>query len=100
MGRNHLDPAPVALYGVVLLMAGIAYYILARALIAKHGQGSALALAMGRDTKGIVSVVIYAVAIPIAFANTWVACALYVFVAMMWLVPDRRIEHALEKNEP
>jgi uncharacterized membrane protein len=99
MGRNYLNSAPVALYGLVLLMAGVAYYILARALIAKHGQDSALALAMGRDTKGIASIVIYAVAIPLAFVNTWAACALYVSVAMMWLVPDRRIEHALAKRE-
>jgi TMEM175 potassium channel family protein len=99
MGQNYLTPAPVALYGVVLLMAGVAYFILARALIAKHGQDSALAIAMGRDTKGIVSVVIYAVAILLALVNTWAACALYVVVALIWLVPDRRIEHALEKKE-
>src|SRR5260221_3839879 len=99
MGQNHLAPVPVSLYGAVLLMAGIAYYILARRLITQHGKDSALALAIGRDSKGIVSVVIYALAIPLAFANTWAACALYVCVALIWLVPDRRIEHALKKKE-
>ena len=98
LGQNHLASVPVALYGAVLLMAGIAYYILARALVAQHGKDSALAVALGRDFKGIVSLVIYAVAIPLALANTWAACALYVLVALMWLVPDRRIEHAMAKK--
>src|SRR5258708_24177080 len=100
MGQNHLAPVPVSLYGTVLLLAGIAYFILARALIARHGKDSALAVALGRHFKGIASVAIYAVAIPLAFASTWAASALYVLVALIWLVPDPRIEHALAKKDP
>jgi uncharacterized membrane protein len=99
MGENHLEPVPVALYGVVLLMAGVAYYILAHSLIALHGKGSTLASALGRDAKGIASVVVYLVAVPLAFADARLAIALYVFVAIMWLVPDRRIERVLNKEE-
>jgi uncharacterized membrane protein len=95
MGENHFDTVPVALYGAVLLMAGVAYYILAQALIALHGSNSALAAAVGRDRKGILSVVIYAVAIPLAFVNSWIAFALYVLVATLWVLPDRRIERQL-----
>jgi uncharacterized membrane protein len=96
MGENHFTTTPVALYGVVLLMAGVAYYILARALAAHHGPESRLALALGKDVKGIVSVVIYAVAIVLASFSPALAGALYVFVALMWLVPDRRMERALD----
>jgi uncharacterized membrane protein len=92
MGENHFAPWPVALYGIVLLCAAIAYYILAHALIALHGKDSTLATAFGRDVKGKLSVVIYAVAIPLAFVSTAAAAALYVLVAVIWLVPDRRIE--------
>jgi len=95
MGENSFSALPVALYGVVLLMAGVAYYVLARALAAHHGKDSKLAIALGKDTKGILSVVVYAVAIPMAFVSTWVALALYVSVAVMWFVPDRRIERVL-----
>lgn len=95
MGENHFAPWPVALYGVVLLLAGVAYFILTRTLIAHHGRDSDLAKALGKDFKGKASVVSYAAAIPLAFVNTWLACALYVLVAVMWLIPDRRIEHAL-----
>ena len=95
LGENPFAPWPVALYGVPLLLAGVAYYILARTLIAHHGHDSPLALALGQDFKGKISVVIYAVAIPLAFVNTWFACALYVVVAIMWLIPDRRIEKIL-----
>ena len=95
MGENHFAAAPVALYGAVLLLSGCAYFILSRALIALHGHDSALATALARDFKGKVSLVFYAVAIPLAFVNSWVACALYVLVAILWLVPDRRIEKAL-----
>jgi uncharacterized membrane protein len=95
MGENHFAPWPVALYGVVLLAAAIAYYILSRALIAHHGRDSTLAAAVGSDFKGRISVVIYAVAIPLAFLNRFLACALYVVVVIMWLVPDRRIEKRL-----
>jgi uncharacterized membrane protein len=95
MGENALAPWPVALYGVILLCAAIAYYILARALIAIHGPKSAIAVAVGQDVKGKVSPLLYLVAIPLAFVNAWIACALYVAVAFIWLVPDRRIERVL-----
>jgi uncharacterized membrane protein len=100
MGENHFTAWPVALYGFVLLAAAIAYYLLAHALIARHGQESALATALGRDIKGKVSPVICVLAIPLAFVNSWLACLLYVLVAIMWLIPDRRIERVLAPNEP
>jgi uncharacterized membrane protein len=100
MGENHFAPLPTALYGVVLLMAGAAYWILAHAIINSEGSDSLLARAIGRDLKGNLSVLIYAVAIPLAFVSQWLAQALYVAVALMWLVPDRRIERVLaEKKE-
>lgn len=92
MGENHFANFPSALYGCVLLMAGIAYFILSQALIAHHGKSSALARAIGKDYKGIASVVLYALAIPLAFFNAWISFFLYVFVAAMWIIPDRRIE--------
>lgn len=95
MGENHFAPAPVALYGVVLFMAACAYFILARALAGHHGADSAIARALGDDFKGKISVVIYAVAILLALYLPALAGALYVAVALMWLVPDRRIEKAL-----
>jgi uncharacterized membrane protein len=95
MGANHFAAWPVALYGTVLLWAGFAYFILTRALIAHHGRDSALATAVGRDFKGKASLVCYAVAIPLAFVHSWVAGALYVLVAVMWLIPDRRLEKVL-----
>ena len=95
MGENHFAPIPVALYGVDLMMAGVAYYILAHALIAHHGKDSPLAIALGKDFKGIISVAIYAVAVGLSFVNPWFSIALYVVVAVMWLVPDRRIENIL-----
>ena len=98
MGESHFAAWPVALYGAVLLCTGIAYFILTRALIAHHGQESPLATALGRDIKGKISLVFYAVAIPMALVNAWLACALYVVVAIMWLVPDRRIEEAVTKR--
>jgi uncharacterized membrane protein len=97
MGENRFAPWPVALYGVVLLGAGLAYFILARALIAMHGRESVIATALGADFKGRLSLVIYVVAIPLAFVRSWLACALYVLVAVMWLVPDRRIERTLRQ---
>ena len=90
--ENHLAPWPVAMYGIVLLMAGVAYYILVRALICLHGPSSTLAVLIGRDKKGIISVVLYAIAIPLAFVWQWIAAALYAAVALIWLAPDRRIE--------
>ena len=95
MGENHFATWPVALYGGVLLCAAVAYYILSQALIALHGRDSVLATAVGRDSKGKISALIYAVAIPLAFLDSWVALALYILVAIMWLIPDRRIEKTL-----
>jgi uncharacterized membrane protein len=98
MGENGLSSTPTAVYGFVLLMAGIAYYILERAIIAKEGRHSILASAIGRDWKGKLSPVLYLMAIPLAFVNARIASALYVFVALLWLIPDPRIEKALEKR--
>ncbi len=95
MGENDFAAWPVALYGAVLLMAGVAYFILARALIALHGKDSVLATAIGADVKGRISVVLYMAAIPLAFVQPLLACAVYVAVAVMWLIPDRRIEKAM-----
>lgn len=94
-GENYFAALPVALYGVVLLCAAIAYFILTRALLACHSKDSALANALGRDIKGKVSVVLYATAILLCWMNAWLACLLYVAVAVMWVVPDLRIERAL-----
>jgi uncharacterized membrane protein len=91
MGENDFAKLPTAAYGAVLFMAGIAYYILKTTIIAAQPDHT-LAEALGRDVKGKVSPVIYAVAIPLAFVNRWIAVVLYVTVALMWLVPDRRIE--------
>jgi uncharacterized membrane protein len=95
MGENHFSAEPAALYGVVLLCAAVAYFILARVLIAVHGKDSVLATALGSDFKGKISVVIYLLAIPLAFVSSWLAFGLYILVAIMWLVPDRRIEKIL-----
>jgi uncharacterized membrane protein len=95
MGENHFAALPVALYGTVLLLAAIAYFILAKSLVARHGKDSALAKALGRDFKGKISVVVYAVAIPLSFVNSLLACGFYILVAIMWLIPDPRIEKNL-----
>ena len=95
MGENKFAAWPVAMYGVVLLFAAIAYFILAHVLVSLHGRDSVIGIALGRDFKGKISVVIYAVAIPLAFVRSWMACALYVLVTVMWLVPDRRIEKTI-----
>jgi uncharacterized membrane protein len=95
MGENHFAAWPVALYGAVQLSAGVAYFILARTLIAANGRDSALAKAFGRDLKGKISPLIYAAAIPLAFVRPWISCLLYVLVAVMWLAPDPRIERAV-----
>jgi len=100
MGERRFAPWPVALYGAVLLSAAIAYFILVRALISRHGRDSTLANALGRDFKGKVSIVIYVVAISLAFVERWVACGLYIAVAVMWLIPDRRIERVLADRTP
>jgi uncharacterized membrane protein len=98
MGENQLAPWPVALYGVVSLFAGIAYYILTRALVAHHRSDSILATSIGRDRKGLASIVIYTMAIPLSFVQPWIACVGYVVVAVLWLIPDPRIERTLSKE--
>jgi uncharacterized membrane protein len=95
MGENHFAVLPTALYGVVLLMAAVAYWILQQAIIARHGPDCLLAKAVGKDFKGKLSPVVYIIAIFAAFFAPWVAGTLYVLVAALWLVPDRRIERAL-----
>jgi uncharacterized membrane protein len=96
MGENHDEPVPTAAYGVVLLFAAIAYTILQTTLVRERaGSNQVLAQAVGSDLKGKASLTLYAVAIPAAFANTWISIAIYVIVALIWLVPDRRIEHSL-----
>jgi len=95
MGENHFARVPVAIYGAVLLAASIAYYILTRALIALHGRTSKLSIAVGKDFKGQLSTAIYAVGIPLTLLRWWLGFGLYVLVAIMWLVPDRRIERTL-----
>jgi uncharacterized membrane protein len=99
MGENHAAPAPTAFYGVVLFCAGIAYYVLQRAIIAPEGPASILASALGRDWKGKLSPLFYLAAIPLAYVSPWISNALYVTVALIWLVPDRRIEKALQAHE-
>jgi uncharacterized membrane protein len=99
MGENGFAPHPTALYGMVLMMAGIAYWVLERTIIAAEGRESVLAKAVGQDRKGILSVLIYAIAIPFALFGHLVAQCLYVLVALIWLVPDRRIERALAATE-
>jgi uncharacterized membrane protein len=94
-GENNFETLPVALYGVVLFMCGIAYYILSRLLIAHQGRESNLAIALGSDRKGIVSLLLYIVAIPLAVFSAPAAFAVYVLVAALWFIPDRRIERAL-----
>ena len=98
MGENHFAPWPVALYGVILLCAAVAYFLLAHSLLKIHGKDSTLAIALGGDFKGKISMVIYVFAIPLAFVHPALACALYVSVAMSWLIPDRRIEKKLPRN--
>ncbi|HEY3216552.1 MAG TPA: TMEM175 family protein [Candidatus Eisenbacteria bacterium] len=98
IGESRFASWPVACYGAVLLLAAIAYFILTRALLARHEKDSELAKALGRDFKGKVSVVLYVVAVPLAFARSWLACAIYFGVAVLWLVPDRRIERTLAER--
>lgn len=97
MGENHFAAVPTALYGVVLLCAAIAYYILAHAFVALHGKDSALARALGNDLKNKISVAMYIAAIPLAFVSPWIADAFYVAVAVIWFIPDPRIERNLAR---
>ena len=99
MGENHFAETPTALYGFVLLMAAIAYYWLEQTIIASQGRDSILRQAVGRDWKAIVSPVLYVAAILIAFTSHWASKSIYVLVALMWLVPDQRIEKALARRE-
>jgi uncharacterized membrane protein len=95
MGENHFEPLTVALYGAVQLLASIAYFVLFKTIVAAEGPGSQLGAMIGDDVKGKISTLIYAAAIPFAFVRFWIALGLYIFVALMWLVPDRRIEARL-----
>ena len=94
-GESHFAALPVAAYGVVQLLAGFAYYILSQLLVARHGADSALARAVGSDVKGRISLALYVAAVGMAFVVPWIACAIFVGVMVMWLVPDRRIERVL-----
>jgi uncharacterized membrane protein len=102
MGENHFAALPAALYGLVLLLAGVAYVILQAAIIARQGRDSVLAGALGHDRKGKLSLVLYVAGIGLSFVSPWLAAAAYVLVAAMWLVPDRRIERVVvvEKHDP
>ncbi len=99
MGENHFAAVPSAAYGAVLLMAAVAYWILQQRIIASQGADSLLRKAVGRDWKGKVSPLIYLLAIPMAFQSPWISQGLYVLVALIWLVPDRRIERALTRTD-
>ena len=98
LGTSGFAPDPTALYGTILLMSGVAYWILERALIRAEGEDSLVKKAVGEDRKGIISVVLYAVAIPFAFSGHWIAHTIYILVALIWLVPDRRIERVLSSE--
>ncbi len=97
MGENHIAPLPTAAYGIVLLFAGVAYLILQNAIVAHQGPDSKLAKAMGNDVKGPVSAFLYAIAIPLAFVREWISDVIYATVALIWFVPDKRIEAMLER---
>lgn len=99
MGENHFSLWPVVLYGIVSLMAGVAYYFLAHCLANLHGKDSAIALALGKDWKGIASVIVYAVGIGLAFINPWLGLISYLSVAAMWFIPDKRVEKRLVENK-
>jgi uncharacterized membrane protein len=98
-GENHFAAAPMSLYGFVLLMAAIAYMILQREILRSQRKDSLLAKAVGRDRKGKISMALYAAAIPSAFITSWIPGCIYIFVAMMWLVPDKRIEERINNNK-
>ena len=99
LGENHLDSWPVALYGIVLFLAGFAYYILTKALIGAQAGGSTLEQAVGADIKTLISLVIYVCSIPLAFLQPWIACAGYIIIAILWLIPDRRIENRIATSD-
>jgi uncharacterized membrane protein len=99
MGENHFAATPVTVYGIVLLCCAVSYTLLVRALLSRHGRDSVLARALGSDRKGKVSMALYVTAILVAHFKPWIACACFVTVALMWLVPDRRIEKVLNVND-
>jgi uncharacterized membrane protein len=96
-GENHFASAPMAMYGLVLLMSAIAYFILQRVILKEQGKDSLLGKAVGRDLKGKLSPVLYAVAIPCAFITPWISGIIYIAVALAWLIPDKRIEDKINK---
>jgi uncharacterized membrane protein len=98
MGEYFLEPLPTALYGAILLMPAIAYYLLQKAIVHQQGKHSVLASALGRDFKGKISVLLYAAAVVLAFVDAWLSIAIYALVAAMWLIPDRRIEKVLREG--
>ena len=98
MGTSGFAPDPTALYGAVLLMSGVAYWILVQAIIRGEGEDSLVKRAVGKDRKGVISVVLYAIAIPFSFYGHWIAHSLYILVALIWLIPDRRIERVLSSE--
>jgi uncharacterized membrane protein len=98
MGENFLAPLPTAVYGISLLMPAIAYNLLQRTIVHQQGEHSVLASALGRDVKGKISPLLYAAAVALAFVDAWLSIAIYALVAVMWLVPDRRIEKALREG--
>ncbi|MGI8494690.1 MAG: TMEM175 family protein [Pyrinomonadaceae bacterium] len=98
MGENHFAPLPTAVYGIILLAASIAYYILQTLIVAEQGAESKIKTALGNDVKGKLSPLIYVAAIPLSFVNHWIANALYVLMALIWLVPDRRIESKINSG--
>ena len=98
MGENNFDPIPMAVYGIILLMSAIAYWILQTRIILSHGENSVLARAIGKDFKGKISPILYIIAILSNYFSQWIAGAIYVLVALMWLIPDRRIELMVEND--
>ena len=98
MGENHFAAAPVALYGLVLLFAAVAFRLLQQLIITSQGHDSVLKTAIGSDWKGKLSLIVYAIAIPLAFVSRWVSLGLYLFMALLWLTPDKRIEKALSSK--
>ncbi len=98
MGENHFAPLPTAVYGADLLLAAIGYWVLQSALLAEHGPHSRLGMALGHDMKAKLSLALYTAAVPLAFVNQWMSDVIYVVVIFMWLVPERRLESAVERS--
>jgi uncharacterized membrane protein len=99
MGENHFAALPLSIYGFILLMASIAYAILQRMIIKNEGDHSTLAIALGKDWKGKLSPVLYLAAMSFAWLNSWISEGIYILVALLWLIPDSRIEHTLHETE-